>query len=129
MIEFEKSNFSRAIEHFKEAIAQLSFQHWFTDDHALFADSLALAYFKAGDLDQARKEYESIIRLSLGRFYYGDIYAKSFYKLGQIYEEQGQKTKARENYQKFIDLWKNADPGNIEVEDAGKRLAAISGPS
>jgi serine/threonine protein kinase/predicted Zn-dependent protease len=129
MIEQAKGNSSRAIENFKQAIAQLPFQHWFTDDHALFVDSLAFAYFKAGDLDKARDEYENITRLSLGRFYYGDIYAKSFYKLGQIYEQLSQKAKARENFQKFIDLWKNADPGINEVENARKRLANLSPPS
>jgi len=45
--------------------------------------------------------------------------------LGKIYEQEGQKDKAIEHYEKFLDLWKNADPGIAEVEDANKRLAGL----
>jgi cytochrome c-type biogenesis protein CcmH/NrfG len=64
--------------------------------------------------------------LTAGRLFFGDIYAKSFYMLGKIAEQQGQKAKAIEHYQKFLDLWKDADPGTPKVEDAKKRLAGIS---
>jgi tetratricopeptide (TPR) repeat protein len=78
-----------------------------------------------GDWDKARKEYESIGLMTYGRISHGDIYAKSFYMLGKIYEELGKKREAKKNYQRFLDLWKNADPGLPEVDDARARLAAL----
>jgi len=125
MIALKKGNHSEAVEDFQRAAALLPFQYSWEDDQPLFLDALASAYSKKGDLDRARAEYEKITRLTFGRMYYGDIYAKSFYELGKIYEQQGDKAKAKENYQKFLDLWKEADPGRPEVEDAKKRLASL----
>ncbi|UCC41406.1 MAG: hypothetical protein JSV96_08300, partial [Candidatus Aminicenantes bacterium] len=94
-------------------------------EHALFYDSLALAYYQAGDLEKAAEEYQKIQGLTSGRMYYGDIYARSFYVLGKINEEQGDAAKASERYEKFLDLWKDADPGIAEVDDAKERLEAL----
>jgi len=45
--------------------------------------------------------------------------------LNKIYEEKGWKGKAIENYEKFLNLWKNADPNIHEIIDAKKQLAAL----
>jgi hypothetical protein len=82
--------------------------------------------FESGDLEKTRQEYEKITLQTAGRLAYGDIYAKAFYMLGKIAARQGDKVRARENYRKFLDLWKDADPGLPEVEDAKKRLESLS---
>jgi tetratricopeptide (TPR) repeat protein len=72
-------------------------------------------------LETAQKEYEDIQSLTIARLYYGDIYAKSFYWLGKIHDQKGQPQKAKDYFLKFLDLWKDADPGLPEVVEARKR--------
>ena len=125
LIELEKKNYSRAIAHFKEAISLLPYECEmgpFTNDQAIFAEPLALAHYDSGDREKARQEFEKILTLTMGKLYSGDIYARSLYWLGKIYEEEGLKGKAIEHYERFLELWKDADAGIPEVEDAKKRL-------
>ncbi|MCX6577608.1 MAG: protein kinase [Candidatus Aminicenantes bacterium] len=126
MIELRKENFPVAIGDLEKAVSLLDFQHAaIGEEHALFIEPLALALYKSGNLDKAREQYDKITQLTTGRLYYGDIYASSFYMLGKIAEQQGDKVSAREKYRKFLNLWKDADPGQPEVEDARKRLAGL----
>jgi tetratricopeptide (TPR) repeat protein len=122
LIELEMDNFSGAIDFFEKAISMVLADSY---ARALFIGPLAMAYYESGNLEKAREEYERIIALPTGRLNYGDISAKAFYMIGKIYEQQGDTAKAIEHYEKFLDLWKDADPGIAEVEDAKKRLAGL----
>jgi len=125
MISLKNEDYSGAIERLTKAVELLPCQYFFDNDHALFLNALALAYFKKGEWEKARQEYEKITRLTVGSFLYGDIYARSFHRLGMIYERLGDKVKAGENYQEFLDLWKDADPGQPEIAEAKKRFALL----
>ncbi|HDT14250.1 MAG TPA: serine/threonine-protein kinase [Candidatus Aminicenantes bacterium] len=122
-IELKRKNFSRAVEYLERAERSLPYGRY--EKAAWILDTLALTYFSSGDLEKAREKYEHITALTTGRLSYGDIYARAFYRLGQIHEKLGDKAKARENYAKFLELWKDADPGFSEVEDARKRLEVL----
>lgn len=129
MIERDAGNYPKAVEYLNKAIALLpqeSLDHW-SAWHPLFFDGLAGAYFKSGDMARAEDTYRKIQSLVLARLDYGDIYATSFYWLGRIAENKGDRAKSRGSYAKFLDLWKNADPGLPEVKDAEKRLAGLTG--
>ena len=122
IIEFKKKNFTKAIKEFKKTISLSSLQHSFS---ALFVNSLALAHYEAGNLEEAREEYERIIALTYGRLYYGNIYVNSHYMLGKIYQKKGVNKKALEQYRRFIDLWREADLDFPEIADAKKQIAAL----
>jgi tetratricopeptide (TPR) repeat protein len=126
LIELKRKNNAKAIEFLKEALSLEPYQ-WAPEasNSAFFLEALARAYFESGDLENARKTYEEITRLTTGRIRYGDIYARSFYMLGKTGEAQRDSVRARENYQKFLDLWKDADPGLPEVTEAKARLAQL----
>jgi tetratricopeptide (TPR) repeat protein len=128
LIEVAGKDHQKAAGYFESAISRLQFETRNSSDHALFIDALAQARYGSGDFEKARGEYEKITLLTSGRENHSDIYARAFYWLGKIAEQQGDKTRARESYGKFLDLWKNADPGLPEVEDARKRLSAITRP-
>ncbi len=122
-IELEKKNYAEAIDYFERAIALLYGSP--LTQRADFIDSLAQAYYQSGEMEKARLEYEKVSRMTTGRLGHGIVYAKSFYMLGKIYEQQGNTAKAVETYEKFLDLCKDADPGIAEVEDARKRVAKL----
>jgi tetratricopeptide (TPR) repeat protein len=50
---------------------------------------------------------------------------KAHYQLGVAYEAVGQHNEAIEQYELFLDIWKSADPGIDEVEDALIRLSRL----
>jgi serine/threonine protein kinase/Tfp pilus assembly protein PilF len=104
-------------------VSELPFR--FLYDSPFLRDVQARAYQKKGDIDQAILVYEQMISSdpkSNERFL---IHPKHYYRLAMLYEQKSRKEKATEHYEKFLSLWKNADPGMAEVEDAKKRLAGL----
>jgi len=86
---------------------------------------LAQAYKEKGHLDKAIEILERLTDPNPENREGRLIYPKNYYELATLYETKGLKAKAIRLYEKFLDLWKDADPGITEIEDARKRWAAL----
>jgi len=96
-----------------------------------FAQILVLYHYSKcqyenGQLDQAEKYLKQIKHIydtSFGNR--ATFYPKSIYLLGKVYQQKGEYKLARNNYKKFLEIWKNADEDLPELIDAKKRLAKL----
>ena len=122
MISQEEGAFSSSIDYFKKALVLFPHQQDIYDEQAFYLNSLASAYYQTGNLEKASEQYARIVSLTTGRLRYGNIYARSIYWLGKIYQQKGWEGKAIEHYEKFLRLWKEADPNLPETADAKKQL-------
>jgi len=129
MIAQKKGLLSLAIKDFEEALLLFSHQQSMYDDHAFYLNCLASAYYQMRDLEKANDQYQKIISLTTGRLRWGDIYVKSFYWLGKISQEEGWGEEAIKHYEKFLQLWENADPDLPETADAKKQLDVLKNTS
>ncbi len=116
-----------AIKNQAEAISLLPFQHESLDDHAFYLYSLAKSYHASDEPDLAKEQFEKILELTSGRLVWGDIYAKSFFWLGKIFQNQGKKQEAIQYYARFLELWRGADSGIVEIQDAQKQISILRG--
>jgi tetratricopeptide (TPR) repeat protein len=118
LIELEKGNLEVSIINLKkatEANSSFSYHHW-----------LANAYLQAGRLDEAVAEFEKLLtRYDSERVWSPIASVKTYYLLGLAYDKSGWNKKAIEQYEEFLDIWKNADPGIKEVDDAKERLKKL----
>ncbi len=100
-----------AINRFRAALSHRAVE-WSIDS---FEDCLANAWLESGRNDEAIAEYERILKIN-------PHYPLAHYHLGQAYERKGERERAREAYQRFLEVWKDADAELSEVNEARKHL-------
>jgi len=87
---------------------------------------LAQAYLDAGQPNKAVEELEKALsRYDEFRANKGIWAAKAHYYLGMAYQELGRNEDALRKYEEFLNIWKEADPGIPELEDAKERLQKL----
>jgi len=79
--------------------------------------------------DSALATYERIITTPAIARVFEDArnLAAALKRVGELYEERGNRTKALEYYGRFVDLWKDADPElQRVVKDVRARIARLA---
>ncbi|MFQ5709501.1 MAG: protein kinase [bacterium] len=101
-------------------------QNTFIYDQIYYAYDLAACYFETGQFLQAVDVLHRLQDIFNDSHYFRSaVYSRSFYLLGKIYEKNGDRNLAVENYEKFLDLWKEADQDLPDLIDAKARLARL----
>jgi tetratricopeptide (TPR) repeat protein len=91
---------------------------------------LARAYDRAGQADSAVVEFERLLSETfLNRIFRdGFALAPSYKRLGELYEERGERDMAIEYYNNFVELWSDADLElQDQVRDVRERIAGLVG--
>ncbi|TFH42258.1 MAG: tetratricopeptide repeat protein, partial [ANME-2 cluster archaeon] len=113
---FNKEEWENAINEFKN-FGNL-------DANPIARYKIAQCYFELGKWQKAIEETKAAQNLYSG-FGWWVTYPKTFYLLGKIYEKNGDVNPAIKNYEKFLELWKNADEDLPDLIDGKKRLAKL----
>jgi tetratricopeptide (TPR) repeat protein/DNA-binding winged helix-turn-helix (wHTH) protein len=113
-LEFREKHTDQAMQHFKEALRHLPP----SSGMDLYEDCLANAYLDTARLEEAIDEYQRILRLN-------PDYPLAQYHLAQAYRRKGKAADARTAYERFLQIWKNADADIPEVVDAKRELTLL----
>jgi len=113
--------------------AVTSFRAWYDESGcnncALF--DMGRAYELAGQLDSARVVYERMASAPRELFAVESLsweLAPTYRRLGELYENRGDREKALETYGKFTELWAQADPSlQPQVREVKARMAKLAG--
>jgi tetratricopeptide (TPR) repeat protein len=90
---------------------------------------LGRAYELAGEPDSALAAYEQAAgtRRMLGLLDESSLLARTYRRLGERYEERGDRARAREYYGRFVELWEGADAElQPSVRDVRQRIGKLA---
>jgi eukaryotic-like serine/threonine-protein kinase len=93
------------------------------------AQGLGYTYYTAGVADSAIKYFEYFVTTyDYERFFFDYVaLAPVLNRLGQLYEQKGDREKAAKYYRDFANLWKNADPElQPQVAEARRKIARLA---
>jgi non-specific serine/threonine protein kinase len=122
--ELYKENYEPSIKYLEEAAEY----YWDMGGNGYFQRKymLARSYLAAGKYENSIGLFEKLLSIySVGRSFFSIWSVKLHFYLAIAYERSGWTNKAIEQYEEFLDIWKNADPGIEEIDDARARLAKL----
>jgi len=130
LLAFEEGKYDVALEQFQKALRPLN-------PNRAPQYHYAVSLLKTGNLDEAINELKrvtwwspistpSISLVFLPASGYWPIAAvKAHYWLGVAYEQKGERDRAKKEYEKFLEIWKDADFKSPEIADAKGRLLRL----
>ncbi len=86
-------------------------------------DGLARVKKAHGDLEGALEMYRSLNAPGLAAKYTAIFEPQYVLESARLLDQIGQKQAARDEYRRFLDFWKDADPGLSELKEARTYLA------
>ena len=133
VLSYEEGKYRAAVEQFQKAFRPLP------PNNSPFLP-YAVSLLKIGEVDNAITQLKRLAQwypFSGGTFnlpnqplsdrYWPISSVKAHYWLGVAYEQQGDKQKAAKEYEKFVNIWAEADFKSVELQDAKLRLARLKG--
>ncbi|MBN4072349.1 tetratricopeptide repeat protein [bacterium AH-315-F03] len=121
IVEFEQGNYEKALEKLEWMVTE--------NTEGVFPALyfVGVSYLSVGrvaeaveTLERASTRYDGI------RFFvFPTESVLVHYELGKAYEASGWKKKAVEQYEKFLNIWRDADEGILALKDARERLAKL----
>ena len=119
-VELFTGNADVAVTHLEKAVQEA------VEDPFLGRVFLAQAYLEVGRHGEVVSLLEGVLsRYDETRAARPIWSVRAHYYLGLAYERSGWNRKAVEQYEEFLDIWRDADPGIEYVEDAKERLEKL----
>jgi DNA-binding CsgD family transcriptional regulator/tetratricopeptide (TPR) repeat protein len=125
LIELEAGRPAEAVKLIEKAVSRIARRDHSDGRIFLYGRALAAARERAGDAAGAAEALRTLVGSP------GDIlrsegrYALAVFDLARLDEKLGRADAAREGYRAFLELWKDADAGRREIEEARGRLSSL----
>jgi tetratricopeptide (TPR) repeat protein len=88
-------------------------------------DHAAQVLARRGAVEAALQEYRTLMTVAPENYNRRLVHPIYHFRVAALFEKQGDKGKAADEYRTFLRLWKDADAGLPEPAEARKRLAAL----
>lgn len=88
-------------------------------------DGLARVRIARGDVDGAIATYRKLITVDLSQKWTAVLEPRYVLQIARLLDKKGDRTAARQEYDRFLELWKKADNELPELAEARKRRAAL----
>ena len=117
----QNGRFREAVATYREGRTAFGYTNWLPE--------IGTALDRAGATDSALAVYQEYLGSSFNFRIFTDPQnlARVLRRTGELYEARGDRTRAAASYQRFVDLWRNADPVlQPEVAEVKRRLAGLT---